>query len=209
MEFKKIRQEVIKHYEERFNKYLEKVKTEEGLNHIVRFSLNRKSYKGSFEEQQKKALKQLKNKIEKAKEKDLNFIKAIEEAENFKHLVLSVEWKNSQMWGKNPKVYTDKGFIGSSISGCGYCKLSTATAEGLNSHKPLLKELFKVEEKRLKENPNKERRDVLNYGLTSGILPLFAGGVGIESHRGVIEALGLKWERGLNTPNTDVFIISR
>jgi len=209
MEFKNIKKEVEKYFKDRLNQYFEKIKTEEGLKSVVFHSLGKRDlYKGSFEEQQKKTLEAIKKKLDKEKEKELNKIKSIEEANNFKEpLVLTIEWKKSNMWVKNPRVYTNKGFMGSSIGGCGYCKSSTATAEGLNSDKTLLKELFKIEEKRLKTN--KDRRTFINYGLTYGFLPLFAGGVGVESHRGVIEALGLKWERTTNTPNTDVFIISR
>ncbi len=43
-----------------------------------------------------------------------------------------VEWKKSAMYGKNPAIYN--GFNNhkmTSVSGCGYCKLSTALADVL------------------------------------------------------------------------------
>ncbi len=38
-----------------------------------------------------------------------------------------VEWKKSRMWGHNPVIESNEGKM-CSISGCGYCKLSSALA---------------------------------------------------------------------------------
>lgn len=210
MKFNLIRAECEKTFKERLKRLQEKIKTEEGLNYVVRWNLKRKeNYKGTFGEQQKKTLKAIKRKIEKELNKEINYIKSIEEAGSFKDLVVTIEWNKSQMWGSNPKPYTDKGFIGSSVRGCGFCKRSTALANALNSYKPLLRELYKKEEERLKKAPNTDRRDYIHYGSGHYYKPYFEGGVGVESLRGVIEAIGLKFKCVTDTPKTDVFIITK
>lgn len=45
--------------------------------------------------------------------------------------ILEVEWKRSATWGSNPHVYTYEGDDCLDVSGCGYCKLSTAVANML------------------------------------------------------------------------------
>lgn len=45
--------------------------------------------------------------------------------------LLEIEWKASRVWGSNPHVYTYEGKDCVDVSGCGYCKLSTAMAEVL------------------------------------------------------------------------------
>lgn len=142
-------------------------------------------------------------------------IEAVEKAEPFKgQLIITVEWKRSRMWGSNPKSYTNFGFESDSIGGCGYDKLSTATAEALNNHKPLLKLLWQAKEKYLATHPRTKKgnsdihREILGYGAGYGLLPRFEGGVGVGSHQRIIEKLGLQWQNVTSTNNTDVFIIS-
>lgn len=45
--------------------------------------------------------------------------------------LLEVEWKRSATWGSNPHVYDFDGSDCVDVSGCGYCKLSTAMADVL------------------------------------------------------------------------------
>jgi hypothetical protein len=45
--------------------------------------------------------------------------------------LLEVEWKASRTWGSNPHVYDFDGSDCVDVSGCGYCKLSTAMADVL------------------------------------------------------------------------------
>lgn len=44
--------------------------------------------------------------------------------------VFSIEWRKSKMWGHNPVIESHEGKM-CNVSGCGYCKLSTALAEVL------------------------------------------------------------------------------
>jgi len=125
-------------------------------------------------------------------------------------LIITIEWKKSKMWGFNPRAYTNYGFKSESIGGCGYCKLSTATAKALNSHLGILKRLFQAEERRLKEKPKiPERRDYIGYGSGHHALPKFEGGVGVSSHKDIIRGLDLKWENITSTDQTDVYRISQ
>lgn len=204
MEFKLIRNELNKEYDKIYS--LE-IQTEEDLKKAL--SSYEKSYKGDFEKQKEKLLKYVNQKKEKELNEELNFIESVENAEDFKSLTISIEWKKSKMWGANPTPYTDKGFIGSSIGGCGYCKHSTATAQALNSDLSLLKLLYAMEERRLKQKPTiPNRRAFIGYGSGSYALPKFDGGVGVSSHQSIIESLHLKWKHSISTDSNDVYTIS-
>lgn len=147
--------------------------------------------------------------------KALEQIEKVSKAEDFNNpLIITVEWKKSRTWGSNPKAYTNYGFEGENISGCGYCKKSTATAQALNSHLPLIKLLYEKKNEALKsysspdDDQNKINRSILGYGSGYGVLPYFEGGVGVSSHRNIIQGLGLVWEYVISTKNTDVFRIA-
>lgn len=43
----------------------------------------------------------------------------------------NVEWKRSAMWGSNPSILNHRGEKMTNVSGCGYCKHSTALANVL------------------------------------------------------------------------------
>jgi hypothetical protein len=166
-----------------------------------------KAYKGDAYAVKHKLLRAMNREPLKWFKRDLALVEAVEASEDFdeQRLTLSVEWKRSQMWGKNPRACTNYGFNGSSIGGCGYDKLSTATAEALNSFLPLLKRLY-VEKDAHINIPN---RELLGYGSGHGLLPAFEGGVGVECHQRICEALGLSMSHIVNTPNADVFIIEK
>ena len=120
---------------------------------------------------------------------ELDLLKRIEKAPDLKgEFVIYVEWKKNRTWGMTCRARTNKGFRSRVISGCGYDKLSTATAEALNSNLSILKELCKIKNK--KENINKKNREIFGYGLTSEIIPKFSGGVGFGTHRRILEDLG-------------------
>lgn len=135
-------------------------------------------------------------------------LNAVREAKDFgTQLIVSIEWKSSRTWGSNPRASTNFGFEGESIGGCGFCKQSTALAQGLNSHLPLLKLLFAKKERGLKEGITDDKmRNYLGYGSGYQILPHFEGGVGVESHRNIIEGLNLTFEH-VSGKSFDVFTI--
>lgn len=212
--FNNLRKAVRLEAEKYYFDSLERIRTEEGLKHSLSF--NGKTYKGTEEQQKTKLTRFLKLKMDKRIEEQINKIKEVEEAQPFNNnLVITVEWKKSYMWGKNPKAYTNYGFESSSIGGCGYCKHSTATAEALNSHKPILKLLYAKKDREMeayfKANPKSSHSDfnrsVLGYGSGYGVLPYFEGGVGVGSHRDICKGLHLNMRDVTSTNNVDVHII--
>lgn len=122
-------------------------------------------------------------------------------------LVITVEWKKSYMWGMNPTAWTNYGFRGTSIGGCGYCKLSTATAQALNDYLPILKLMYIKKNRVITQGIN--NHELLGYGSGYFTFPRFEGGVGVESHRAIIEKLGLKWKSITSTDHVDVYTISK
>jgi len=201
----------LKQIDERHQKNLTKIQTEEGLKEAMRWY--NKKYKDPC---QVKMERFFKRKYDEEKAEITDQLNRVAQAEDFKgDFIITVEWKDSRMWRSNPRAYTNTGFTGESIGGCGYCKLSTATAQALNSNDSILKLLYQKKEQYLKDNPNDQRgdneihREVLGYGSGYSAIPSFEGGVGVSSHQRIIENLGLKWQTVTNTPNTDVFLISR
>lgn len=208
-------------YKNRFAETVDSIKDKERLDYCIRWIIeNRKGYKGTFEEQKEKFITAYKKRLDKQLNQELLKIENVKKSEEFKRdLIITVEWKASRMWRANPRAYSNyNDFVGDSIGGCGYDKLSTATAQALNNCFPILKLLYQKKENLLKEflkknkdkdNENGFNRDVLGYGSGYNILPAFEGGVGVDSHRHIIEGIGLKWECVTSTKTTDVYRIYR
>ncbi len=207
MEFKLIRKEVLKQVEKR-HEWIKPCGTQEELNELMQ--RNGKQYKGDWETQYKKMCKYTQGQKDKDLKEELDKLKFIEEAGDFNNsLIITIEWKKSRMWGSNPTAYTNFGFNGDSIGGCGYCKTSTATAEALNSHLPLLKMLYVKEEMRLRKRNKVGRRDYIGYGSGYFAMARFEGGVGVSSHEQIIRGLGLNMRCVTSTKITDVYEISK
>jgi len=174
-----------------------------------------KKYQGDEETQKKKLLRFIKRRIDKRLQEDLNKIDEVvnNEVGLPKPLVITIERNKSYIWGSNLTAHTNYGFDGSSIGGCGYCKLSTATAQALNSHPYIIKKLYEKENERLKllkdqkEKGDLSRRSFIGYGSGYGVLPCFEGGVGVSSHETVIENIGLSMRSISYTDNTDVYMV--
>lgn len=216
-EFKNLKAEIIGFYDSELKRQIEKLNTENELKEISNWT--GKTYKGNI---RAKLTKYLILENQKYLNEKLRQLKAVEQANDFdRHLTVSIEWTPSRMWRSNPRAYTNFGFKGDSIGGCGYDKRSTALADGLNSHLPLLKLLYAKKDKALIETKNAVKRkariatqggincECLGYGAGYNILPAFEGGVGFESHQKIIEGLGLKFESITQSPNSDTFIISK
>jgi hypothetical protein len=204
--FQHLRAAANKEITERYKKERQELNTTEGLQKSLKY--NGRTYKKDHK-------KHLIRYLEKKEAKELSSvnetISAAEQAPDFKNnLIITLEWRDSRMWRSNPRAYTNFGFHGESIGGCGYDKTSTATAQALNSHLPLMKRLYAAKNRVLgSRKRDKSNRENLGYGSGYSIIPHFEGGVGIESHRKIIEGLELKWETVTSTNNTDVYMISR
>lgn len=191
---------IIKETEERFNKKMELINTPAKLAEYC--TRSKTKYKHPEKSIPRKFKRDMDKEIVEVKAK----IKEISEAPDFAgEFIITVEWIRSRTWGANPRAYTNKGFESSSIGGCGYDKLSTATAQALNSNKSILKMMYAKKN----ENISIRNHELLGYGSGYGILPSFEGGVGTRSHIRIIEGLGLKMETITSTKNTDVFLIKK
>lgn len=154
-------------------------------------------------------------KLQKQSDKEiLELAKKLEEvaaAPEFLGAVVMVEWKRSAVWGKNPtataKIKTANGttvFNGSTVSGCGFDKLSEAIARALNASNAVKKVLYKKIEEALQKDPAASLYDVLGYG--SGYeLPLFEGGCGVSTFREIFKNCGFVFEEVASGSNFNVF----
>ena len=205
-----LKNELINEYKRDLHRQLKQIKTEEGLKNLMSFY--GRVYKNNSKE---KLIKYLTKQNEKRLNAYLNQIEVISKAEDFKEdFVITIEWKKSRMWGSNPKAYTNEGFTSESIGGCGYCKLSTATAYALNSNLSILKLLYEKKNRDIKNFKGKDKknsynREVLGYGSGYNVLPSFEGGVGVRSHEIICEGVGLVMEQISDTNSTDVYLIKK
>lgn len=138
-------------------------------------------------------------------------LKEVAAAPAFVGAVVSVEWKRSATWGKNPrataKIKTKNGttvLTGSSVSGCGFDKLSEAVARALNASNALKKVLYQKFEEALQNDPAASLYSVLGYG--SGYkLPELEGGCGVSTFREIFKNCALVFEEVASDSNFDVF----
>lgn len=210
---KTILSEQIEKINATFNKKVEKVTNFSKLDSSIWYDeqiINKvESYKGDLTKQIPKYIKLLTKHKFKEIEEVTNSYNAVMESEDFNgSLVLTIEWKKSAMWGDNPRVYTNYGFEGSSIGGSGYDKLSTATAEGLNNFKPILKELYKVYNKNLNSKNVLTKEVLFGYGMGSYSVK-FGSGVGVSCHIDILEKLGFEMKCVTSTKTIDVYTIKR
>jgi len=142
------------------------------------------------EEAYKKAYNKMVQTMEKERDKKLEKLTKIEQAEDIEQIRISVEWKNSRAWGSNPHVvlsaYSSNNCYDAKAkaSGCGYDKESQAIAEALNSINGVRKLLI-------------EKLDYINekkpYGINQyGIIPAFSGGVGTDCFTSFFKDIGWK-----------------
>lgn len=173
--------------------------------------LTEKQKQKSIEEQKKIIFKKLQKKSDK---EILEIAKKLEEvaaAPEFLGAVVSVEWKASRTWGKNPtataKIKTANGttvFNGSTVSGCGFDKLSEAIARALNASNAIKKVLYRKFEEALQNDPAASLCDVLGYG-SGHELPEFEGGCGVSTFREIFKNCGFVFEEVASGSNFNVF----
>lgn len=162
--------------------------------------LTGKQKQKSFEEQKKIIFKKLQKKADCEILELAKRLKEVAAAPKVLGATVSVEWKASRIWSKNPrataKIKTENGttvLTGSSVSGCGFDKLSEAIARALNASDALKKVLYQKFEEALQNDPAASLREVLGYG--SGYeLPEFAGGCGVSTFREIFEKCGFTFE---------------
>lgn len=210
MEFKNIRRQAQKDLEASTKKVIDFLKVGDiATNWSYQRELTARQKEKTEAEQRVILIKKEQRKAAKRWEAINAKITEIENAPDLLSLSISVEWKPSRMWGANPRAsarihtadgwqYTESG----SVSGCGYDKQSTATAEALNQSTSVLKELYKAFEKALKHNKTAALREVLGYGSGYGRRPYFEGGVGVSCLYTIFKNCGFIFE---NTASGKMF----
>ena len=184
----------------------------EELNFVTARRLNKKNhYSGNLEQRQAKAIKLAEKQFLKGFSQSLKFCETVAKSTNeVKPFTVQVIWDKSRMWGNCPHA-TDTFGHTAYAGGCGYCKLSTVTADILNQHPEILKRLYAKKEELLPsiegqecKNPNSS---LLGYGSGYGIFPYFEGGVGVECHISILEKLNITMKRVISTDRSDVYSV--
>lgn len=126
----------------------------------------------------------------------------IENARIPRHVSIRTEWVNSRTWGANPHttVYVQgEGSFEGRASGCGYNKESAAFASAAKSSFALKKILCELKEAALKEGKSDkcktactgiDNREVCGYGAGYDPIPVFVGGVGMNSIISIFKRYG-------------------
>lgn len=140
----------------------------------------------------------------------LKRIEEISNASDFKYSVCDIDWVRNSTWGMCPRGTYKNGYEFKnykSITGYGYDKLSTLTANMFNEDLTLMK---LVCNKLYKYNINKNNiQDKLGYGIRISYgVPYFEGAVGVECHIKIFKNLGLI-ARHLETSKTDYITVDR
>lgn len=159
-------------------KQLENINTisEKELKNILKMAIAK-----YYEKELKSALK----KIEAIKSNDFNFCQ---------WGVCSIDWVNNRTWGYCPRGEYRNGHDHKeyrSVTGCGYDKLSTLTADMFNEDMFLRSYIANYIEKHAINKDN--IREKLGYGIRiiNG-RPHFDGGVGVSCHIAILKKLGFK-----------------
>lgn len=174
---------------------------------ISEYLTKREQNKITTESQTKKELiKKMKARTEK-QIKDFNEkADRIANTEIAGYILIRVNWAKNKTWGYNPtaNVYTynnpttayfQKHTTGRA-SGCGYDKLSAATAAAFNENDHILKIIYNMWEEAIRTG--KTIREFVGYGSGCSS-PYFDGGVGYSSHRSIFDNAGAKvniWQEG-------------
>ncbi len=208
MKFENLEKLGIQEIKNKFEKHKKLIEEkEEGLKIVMGW--HNKNYKKNPKQ---KLLKFLEKKEQQEIRELQEHLEEISKIKNFYDFVITIEWKKNRTWGATCKAHTNDGYVSKVISGCGYDKLSTATAKALNSNPAILKKLYEFKENYLKKKSLKDYKDnntIFGYGLKYGVLPRFNEGVGITCHEKIINKIGLKWKDLVNEKFVDVFLITK
>lgn len=112
-------------------------------------------------------------------------------------ITIIVDWKESVVWGANPvatvvTIPSGKVTTGTA-SGSGYDKTSVAVARALNQQPGIMKALYKLKERGLRQHKHpkdKSNERLLGYGIGYGPLPAFQGGVGVGRYMATLQRCG-------------------
>lgn len=200
-----------KEVENYYGKQIEKLHKEEKSDIIMWYGTNlvKVKYKNGELEEEKAYNRALKRAIKEKtqdKIKKLNKIELVEKAEDLEYIKINIDWIRNRTWGANPKVEirTNQGIYYDAASGCGYDKESSAVAGAFNQSPEVLKVLYTLAEKMIKEvgdiayyytgcSDCISWRNSIGYGSGYDILPYFEGGVGISCFESILNKCGYIW----------------
>ncbi|QDP57264.1 MAG: hypothetical protein Unbinned1322contig1000_8 [Prokaryotic dsDNA virus sp.] len=202
---KELEKQRDKRINENIKSFKEELKESDKLTRVESYTLDRKTpYKRNRVEQVQRRIKEVHNKRLAYKVAQIDHVNAApDKLPN--DLTLIINFYKSNTWGYCPKGSDNYGHETSSITGCGYCKESTATAQLLNQNEIIMKQLYKAKNK--PRNLKQSNSDSLGYGSGNGIVPSFEGGVGVSCHVRILEKLGYKVTLTGNN-NTTVLTVS-
>lgn len=199
----KLEKQLQKELKARFNESLKTIKNFESIDKILnwyyyRNLLTTKQYKQAqngeltLKEVKKMLIDGLQKEQEKTYKKELLKINYIMAQPSSNWGECSIDWVRNRTWGNCPRGEYRNGFdykVYRSVTGCGYCKLSTLTANMLNDDINLMSYIYKFVEKHHINKDNIQNK--LGYGIRiyDG-KPYFEGGVGVECHKRILEKLG-------------------
>ena len=164
----------------------------------------------TMQEVKKIMLEKIEKDFTKNLDKQLKQIQTIKENKHVNFARCEIEWTRNNTWGYCPKGCYRNGFKYQefrSVTGCGYDKLSTLTAEMLNSDVNLMSYVMAYIEKHAINRDN--IRTKLGYGIRiyNG-MPYFEGGVGIDCHISILKKMGFAvWNA--STKNSYILDISK
>lgn len=182
---------------------------------ITRYTTKTQREKFDLDTLKEKVITKLKTKSEKSLNSRIESINSIvENTSKVKEIKISIKWIKNRTWGYCPKseieLWSDEGYeryTCRTVTGYGFCKLSTAIANLLMESNNLVAELYTIKNK--PRNINIHNHGVFGYGSGYGILPYFEGGVGERSILGVLENLNFKLVSSNSTATTNFYHLKR
>ena len=129
------------------------------------------------------------------------------------HLVVTLIWRESRIWGLCPRAdvrwHDEKGYhLKENVayaSGCGYDKASSCLSSALNAI--LSRNLYEARRKMSKKRKEEGR---IPYGLEMSdydVIPYFMGGCGVSSTMRCVAYIGGKIKQEVDTKVMDVFVL--
>lgn len=201
---KRIQENLTKGMEEKISDFIQEVKEDpDKITRTERIYLYRsKPYKKNRIEM---VLKRLSEKTEKEIGKEFEKIDSVFSAPDKleRPLIINIVFHKNRTWGYCPVAEDNQGNKTDSITGYGYDKESTASAEILNLNNTILKRMYALKN----ENIDAKNEDLFGYGSNCGLLPSFEGGVGIGCHVDILKKIGFKVEK-MGTDTTTILTIS-
>ncbi|MDL2302058.1 hypothetical protein LJC58_06870 [Lachnospiraceae bacterium OttesenSCG-928-D06] len=204
MKYENIKNEVIQDAESRKTRVAEYITTSESSLKNKSTETRWNQYKAGTitkETAEQLAIKRATKAIDKETAEQLAKLERIAAAPSLEFISISVDWRRSTTWGKNPsaEIRTNTGNYYGSASGCGYDKESAAIAKALNACDSILKVIYDYKEKQLIEGKTdtsrtacsgRDNREIIGYGAGYAAMPYFEGGVGASCFWSIFKKCG-------------------